>query len=137
MNHMQILHKCRDCQADHFCQQRSQYRNLNVSQEVQESRVSEKDSLAKFADEEDILNHIEAVDACHSQTQDNVSKNILPCLLHAQQGGIFSEEGDNDVSDVGQLEDISCILTENQDLEDVWDESYADRRVQNKKQHCL
>jgi hypothetical protein len=44
MDHMQILHECKDCQADYFRQQKSRYRNLNVSQEVQESQISERDA---------------------------------------------------------------------------------------------
>ena len=124
MDHMQILHECRDCQADHFRHHRSWHRNQNVSQEVQESWISEADG---FADEQDILTHVEAVEACHSWTQDKFSKNVLPCLLHAHEGGIFFEEGENDIGDVHESEDASCIPTENQDLEDKWDESYADR----------
>jgi hypothetical protein len=137
MDHMQILHECKDCQADHFRQQKSRYRNLNISPEIQAVRISEKDGLAEFVDEQEILSHIEAVDACHSRSQDNVSKNVLPCLFHARQSGIFTDQCEGSIVDGELSEDADCMLTESCNLEDEWDESYADRRIQNKKRHCL
>lgn len=68
MDHMQILHKCKDCQVDHFHKQKSQHRNLNVSQEFQESQISEQDDIPEFIDDHDVLDHIQAVDACHPQS---------------------------------------------------------------------
>jgi hypothetical protein len=61
----------------------------------------------------------------------------LPCLFHARKSGVFSDGLKDNIDRIDQLDDVGCTSTDNCDLENEWDESYADRRIQNKKGHCL
>ena len=137
MDHMQILHECKDCQADHFRQQRSRHRNLNISLEFQESRVSEQDRVAGFIDEHNVFHHIQAVDDCHPQSRENINKNVLPCLLHAERSGIFCDAKADNAGVASSVDEPNCTPTESATLETEWEQSYADRQLHNKQKHCL
>ena len=93
MDNMQILHECKDCRDDHFVHRHARCTSLQVSQEITSTlRYNELDNLTIDAEDDDILTHLESIESCNSiRTQNNIM-NVLNCLQHAEQNGMFQAE---------------------------------------------
>jgi len=90
IDNMQILHECKDCRDDHFVHHHARRTSLRVSQEITSSaHYDEADDLTVNAEDDDILTHLESIENCNSiRSQKNVI-NVLTCLQHAEQNGMF------------------------------------------------
>ncbi|KAG1898534.1 uncharacterized protein F5891DRAFT_1042434, partial [Suillus fuscotomentosus] len=116
MDNMQILHECRDSRDDYFAER---LRSLRTKSNVDRShtsgtRYSEEDC---YIQDTDVLEHLQAIDSCHSVHRARSNDTLMNCLYHAERSGMWQ---------MGFCH--ACVMADDRSLEDAWEAEYNNRR---------
>jgi len=132
MNNMQMLHECRDSRDDHFADRLARMRRTSQRQ----SNDTQPRTNDEFGNDEAILEHLEAIDACRSNQKMQASDAVLDCLHHAEMSGIWKSRDSVPVDNQPECNLLSKeihISPTDLDLENIWLAAYEERRDNWKK----
>lgn len=132
IGNMQILHECKDSRDDHFNNRRNRHRNLISGDLVGHGRIAIDDELNDHEDDVNLLDHFEAIEACHSIHSTRNEHNIQECLLHAQEHNLFDSSVAVHTRE-GSEEWAHLVLSDDKTCEMEWQTAYDKRRDNWKK----
>lgn len=90
MSNMQLLHECKDGHDDHFSQHHRYQQGLPVPVEICSANCNTVDLTLQDIDDNEILQHLKSIETCYSQRTNATSTNTLDCIMHTEDGGLFT-----------------------------------------------
>ena len=126
---MQFLHESKDSHDDHFSQRHVHNRSYEVALEVVgDTRHAADDFLGDEIDDSSMLEHLEAIESCYCERKVHVNLNILDCVMHAEDAGIFTVNSQPNTSDLAMTYGgRSELVASSSDLESKWKSAYGIR----------
>lgn len=129
MNNMQLLHECRDSSQDHFGSQHNQTQTNHTNSNY---RQHETDDDFGPVDSEIILEHLQSISNCSTQSYARSQENVNDCILSAEASGmfdinnqaIFSQESHKLIPQDG----LQLVSNHDLILEEQWKADYEIRR---------
>ena len=137
MDNMQILHECKDSRDDHFTQRRVRNRDRQnqVSDSViQTTETTDNNGLTEN-DNDSILEHLLAIDNCHSASTEKSREDVVSCVTYAEESGLFSSLSTSPHENPNN-ENLEEVNDDALSYEDIWKAEYDTRRLQWKQQAC-
>lgn len=133
MSNMQILHECKDSRDEHFSRQQSHNANLKVSRELHGDRVTNDDFMTENISDEDLLLHIESIDDCQSNRQEDHQQAADSLLAHTDSVGLFALASSEYSTETEEQQSVQWLAEDDCELETVWADAYEQHRLLNKQ----
>ncbi|KAJ3009702.1 hypothetical protein NUW54_g2705 [Trametes sanguinea] len=138
LENMQLVHECKDSRDDHM-RDREKRRHLRQkkgrSDGAEERQYADEDELGIDCSQEEILTHLQSVDASRSDQQMQLHARVLDCIATAEQYQLFRHQG-NQIDVHTQLAETNVdeLPASSSRLETAWRMEYDNRRTQWKEQ---
>jgi len=125
LDNMQLLHESKDSHDDHFSQRHVHHHSFEVAPEiVGDACHAINNFLGDEIDESSMLEHLEAIKSCHSEQQTHVNMNMLDCVMHAEDTGIFTVNPQTVSNLATTHHGHSELVTSSSEVESKWKSAY-------------